>query len=79
VKVFQNRLLRRIFGPMRDEVAGVWRELDNEELRNLHSSRNIIRMVKSWGMIQAGRVARMEKKIIYLKTVQYRFLLYLLL
>jgi hypothetical protein len=45
--VFENRVLRRIFGPRRDEVTGVWRKLHNEELHNLYYSPNIIRMMKS--------------------------------
>jgi hypothetical protein len=45
--VIENRVLRRIFGPKRDEVAGDWRKLHNEELHNLNSSPNIIRMIKS--------------------------------
>jgi hypothetical protein len=45
--VFENRVLRRIFGPKRDEVTGEWRKLHNEELHNLYSSANIIRMIKS--------------------------------
>jgi hypothetical protein len=45
--VFENRVLRRIFGPKRDEVKGDWRKLHNEELHNLYSSPNIIRMIKS--------------------------------
>jgi hypothetical protein len=44
--VFKNRVLRRIFGPKRDEVTGGWRKLDNEEFHNLYSSPNIIRMMK---------------------------------
>jgi hypothetical protein len=47
LRVFQNRVQRRIFDPKRDEVAGYWRKLHNEELHNLYSSRNIIRMFKS--------------------------------
>jgi hypothetical protein len=46
LRVFENRVLRRIFGPKRDEVAGEWRQLHNEELRDLYSSPSIIRMVK---------------------------------
>jgi hypothetical protein len=46
-KVFENRMLRRIFGPKRAEVTGGWRKLHNEELRNLNSSPSIIRMIKS--------------------------------
>jgi hypothetical protein len=45
--VFENRVLRRIFGPKRDEVTGDWRKLHNEELHNLYSSQNIIRIIKS--------------------------------
>jgi hypothetical protein len=47
VRVFENRVLRRIFGPKRDEVAGEWKKLHNEELHNLYSSPDIIRQVKS--------------------------------
>jgi hypothetical protein len=45
LRVFENRVLRRIFGPKRDEVTGGWRKLHNEELRNLHFSPSIIRMI----------------------------------
>jgi hypothetical protein len=44
--VFGNRVLRRIFGPKRDEITGGWKKLNNEGLHNLHSSSNIIRMIK---------------------------------
>jgi hypothetical protein len=47
LRVFENRVLRRLFGPKRDEVAGEWRKLHNEELHNLYSSPNIIRQIKS--------------------------------
>jgi uncharacterized membrane protein len=47
LRVFENRVLRRIFGPKRDEVTGEWRKLHNEELHNLYSSPDIIRQVKS--------------------------------
>jgi hypothetical protein len=47
LRVFENRMLRRIFGPKRDEVTGKWRKLHNEELYNVFSSPNIIRMIKS--------------------------------
>jgi hypothetical protein len=60
--VFENRVLRRIFGPKRDEVTGEWRKLHNEELRDLYSSPSIIRIIKSRGMRWAGHVARMGKK-----------------
>jgi hypothetical protein len=58
-RVFENRVLRRIFGPKRDEVAGEWRRLHNGELHNLYSSPDIIRHVKSRRMRWAGHVARM--------------------
>jgi hypothetical protein len=65
LRVFENRVLRRIFGPMRDEVTGEWRKLHNEELRNLYSSPDIIRQVKSRRVRWAGNVARMgeERKV----------------
>jgi hypothetical protein len=64
--VFENRVLRRIFGPKRDEVTGDWRKLHNEELHNLYSSLNIIRMIKSRRMRWARHVARMGAKGILL-------------
>jgi hypothetical protein len=60
--VFENRVLRRIFGPKRDEVMGEWRKLRNEELRDLYSSPSIIRIIKSRGMRWAGHVVRMGEK-----------------
>jgi hypothetical protein len=62
LRVFENRVLKRIFGPKRDEVTGEWRKLHNEELRDLYSSPSIIRMIKSRGMRWAGHVARMGEK-----------------
>jgi hypothetical protein len=59
LRVFENRVLRRMFGPKRDEVTGEWRKLHNEELHNLFSSPDIIRQVKSRRMRWAGHVARM--------------------
>jgi hypothetical protein len=56
--VFENRVLRRIFGPKKDEVTGEWRKLHNEELHNLYSSPDNIRQVKSRRMRWAGHVAR---------------------
>jgi hypothetical protein len=57
--VFESRVLRRIFGPKRNEVTGDWRKLHNEELHNLYSTTNVIRMIKSKRMIWTGHVARM--------------------
>jgi hypothetical protein len=58
LRVFENRMLRRIFGPKRDGVTGGWRKLYNEELHNLYSSPSIIRIKKSRRMRWAGHVAR---------------------
>jgi hypothetical protein len=57
--VFENRVLRRIFGPKRDEMTGDWRKLHYEELHNLYSSPNIIRMMKPRMMRCPGHEARM--------------------
>ena len=57
VRVFENKVLRRIFGPRRDEVTGEWRRLHNEELNDLYSSPNIVRLIKSRRMRWAGHVA----------------------
>jgi hypothetical protein len=62
LRVFENRVLRRIFGPKRDEVTGGWRKLHHEELNNLYSSPSIIRVMKSRRMRWAGHVARMGEK-----------------
>ena len=59
LRVFENRVLRRIFGPKRDEVTGEWRKLHNEELDNLYSSPNIVRVIKTRRMRWAGHVAHM--------------------
>jgi transcription termination factor 2 len=59
LRVFENRVLRRIFGPKRDGVTGGWRKLYNEELHKLYSSPSIIRIIKSRRMRWAGHVARM--------------------
>jgi hypothetical protein len=60
--VFENMVMRRIFGPRRDEVTGEWRELHNEELNDLYSSPNILRVIKSRRMRWAGHVARMDEE-----------------
>jgi hypothetical protein len=60
--VFENRVLRRIFGPKRDEVTGEWRKLHNEELHELYSSSSIIRIIKARRMRWAGLVVRMGEK-----------------
>jgi hypothetical protein len=63
LRVFENRVLRRIFGPKRDGVTGGWRKiLHNEELHNLYSSLSKIRIIKSRRMRWTGHVARMGKK-----------------
>jgi hypothetical protein len=59
--VFENRVLRRIFGPKGEEATGEWRRLHNEELNDLYSSPNIIRVIKSRRMRWAGHVARMGR------------------
>jgi hypothetical protein len=61
LRVFRNRVLRRIFGPRRDEVTGEWRKLHNEELHDLYSLPSITRIMKS-RMRWAGHVARMREK-----------------
>jgi hypothetical protein len=59
LRVFENRVLRRIFGPKRDEVTGGWRKLHNEELHGLYASPSIVRVIKARRMRWAGHVARM--------------------
>jgi hypothetical protein len=54
LRMFENRLPRRIFGPKRDEVTGKWRVLHNEDLNDLYSSPNIVRVIKSRRMRWAG-------------------------
>ena len=62
LSVFDSRLLRTIFGPNRNEVTGEWRKLHNEELNDLYSSQNIIRVIKSRRMGWAGHVPRMGER-----------------
>jgi len=63
-RVFENRVLRRIFGPKTDEVTGEWRKLHNEELSDMYSSTNVVRVVnkRRW----AGHEARMKRGYIYI-------------
>jgi len=60
--VFENRVLRRIFGPKKDEVTGEWRKLHNEDLNNLYCSPNIVRVIKSRIKRWVGHVARMRER-----------------
>jgi len=61
LRVFENRVLRKVFGPKRDEVTGEWKKLHNEELSDLYSLPNIVRVVKPRRMRWAGHVARMRQ------------------
>jgi len=66
LRVFENRVLRRIFGPKRDEVTGEWRKLHNEELNDLYCSPNIVRVLESRRMRWEGHVARIgERRDVY--------------
>ena len=66
LRMFENKVLRRIFGHRRDEVTGEWRRLHNEEINDLYSSPNIVRVIKSRRMRWAGHVARMgEERVVY--------------
>ena len=66
LRVFVNKMLRRIFGPRMDEVTGDWRRLHNEEINNLYWSPNMVRVIKSRRMRWAGHVARMgEERGVY--------------
>jgi hypothetical protein len=62
LRVFENRLMRRIFCPKRDEVTGDWRKLHNEELHNWYSSPNIMRIIKPRRMRWRGDVVRMGRR-----------------
>ena len=66
LRVFENMVLRRIFGPRREEVTGEWRRLHNEELNDLYSTPNIVRVIKLRRMRWAGHVARIgEERWVY--------------
>jgi len=66
LRLFENRVLRRVFGPRRDEVTDEWRKLHNEELNDLYSSPNIVRVINSRRMRWAGHIERMgEKRSVY--------------
>jgi hypothetical protein len=65
LRVFENRVMRRIFGPKTDKVTGEWRKMHNEELHNLYSSPDIIRQIKPRQMRWPGYVARMEEERVY--------------
>jgi hypothetical protein len=66
LRVFENRVLRRMFGPKKGEVSGEWRKSQNEEIHNLYSCPNIIRQIKLRRMRWAGHVARMgETRKVY--------------
>jgi hypothetical protein len=60
--VFENRMLRRIFGPRRDEVTGEWIKLHNEELHDLYTSPSIVRIMKEKRMRISGHVARIGER-----------------
>jgi hypothetical protein len=64
LRVFENRMLRRIFGPLRDEVTVGWGKLYNEELRCLFSSPNVIKMINSRNMRWSAHVARMGNRLL---------------
>jgi hypothetical protein len=61
LRVFENRVVRRVFGPKKDEVAGGWRRLHNEELHNLYASPDLIRVIKSRRLRWAVHVARIRE------------------
>ena len=65
LRVFENKVLRKIFGAKKDEITGEWRKLHNVELHALYSSPNIIRCLKSKRLKWAGHVARMEQSRAY--------------
>jgi hypothetical protein len=74
LRVFENRVLRRIFGPKRDKVTGDWTELHNEALHSFYSSSSIIRMIKSRTMRWAGHVARIHLLLTFFVLSLYMLL-----
>jgi hypothetical protein len=69
--VFENRVLRRIFGPKREEVAGGWRRLHNEEVHKFYASPSIIRVIKS-RMSWAGPVARIGEMRVHTRKLEWK-------
>jgi hypothetical protein len=65
LRVFENRVMRRIFGPKREEVTGEWRKLHNEEINDLHCSANIVRVIKPRIIRWEGHVARMGERRVF--------------
>jgi hypothetical protein len=63
LRVFENRVLRRVFGPKTDEITGEWAKLHNEELNDLRSSPNIVRLIKLRRMRWVGHLARMGEEM----------------
>jgi hypothetical protein len=72
LRVIENKVLRRMFGPKSDDVTGGWRKLHNEELHSFYSSPSTVRMIKSKRMKLTGHVARMEKTDAYRILVRKR-------
>jgi hypothetical protein len=66
IREFENRMLRRIFGPKKNEIVKGWKKLHNEELHNMYSSPSIIRMIKSKRMRWEGYVTRMRRRGMHL-------------
>jgi len=66
LRMFENRVLRRIFGPKRDEVTGKWSKLYNDKINDLHSSPNTLRVIKSRRMRWTGHIVRMwQRRVVY--------------